>query len=159
VGGGVKTGSIRHVGHFWPIIPAPGDGEDGEFGGIKIGRGNRSTRRKPAPAQLCPLQITLDQTQVRTRAAVLGNQQLTAWAMAWPYSLYCFIVTGPKSRERSRDLGLSSRCCSLALLRWLNLRPIFFYFSSKLHENDHTCWVLTTASLLHNPLDPLSRLG
>jgi hypothetical protein len=37
---GVQTGSTRHVGHFWPVVPAPGDCEDGEFGGIKIGRGN-----------------------------------------------------------------------------------------------------------------------
>jgi hypothetical protein len=37
---------------------------DGKFGGMKIGRGNRSTRRKPAPAPLCPLQISLDQTRV-----------------------------------------------------------------------------------------------
>jgi hypothetical protein len=36
------------------IVPAPGDFEDGEFGGMKIGRGNRSTRRKPAPAPLYP---------------------------------------------------------------------------------------------------------
>jgi hypothetical protein len=42
VRGGVQTGSTRHVGHFWPIVPAPGDCEDGEFGGMKIGRGNRS---------------------------------------------------------------------------------------------------------------------
>jgi hypothetical protein len=34
-----------------------GDGDCGEIGGIKIGRGNRSTRRKPSPAPLCPLQI------------------------------------------------------------------------------------------------------
>jgi hypothetical protein len=34
----------------WPIVPAPGDYDDGEIGGMKIGRGNRSTRRKPAPA-------------------------------------------------------------------------------------------------------------
>jgi hypothetical protein len=27
----------------WPIVPAPGDYDDGEFGGMKIGRGNRST--------------------------------------------------------------------------------------------------------------------
>jgi hypothetical protein len=38
----------------WPIAPAPGDYDDGEVGGIKIGRGNRSTRRKPLPAPLCP---------------------------------------------------------------------------------------------------------
>jgi hypothetical protein len=35
-----------------PIVPAPGDYDDGEIGGIKIGRGNRSTRRKPTPVPL-----------------------------------------------------------------------------------------------------------
>jgi hypothetical protein len=49
VGGGVQTGSPQHVGHFWAIVPAPSDFEDGELGGMKIGRGNRSTWRKPAP--------------------------------------------------------------------------------------------------------------
>jgi hypothetical protein len=34
-----------------------GDGDRGEIGGMKIGRGNRSIRRKPAPAPLCPQQI------------------------------------------------------------------------------------------------------
>jgi hypothetical protein len=61
-----------------PIVPAPGDYDDKEFGGMKIGRGNRSIRRKPAPAQLCLPQIPLDQT----RAAAVGSQPLTAWAMA-----------------------------------------------------------------------------
>jgi hypothetical protein len=28
-----------------PIVPAPGDYDDGEIGGMMIGRGNRSTRR------------------------------------------------------------------------------------------------------------------
>jgi hypothetical protein len=37
-----------------------GDGDCGEIGGIKIGRGNRSTRRKPAAASLCPPQIPHD---------------------------------------------------------------------------------------------------
>jgi hypothetical protein len=34
-----------------------GDGDCGEIGAVKIGRGNRSTWRKPAPAPLCPPQI------------------------------------------------------------------------------------------------------
>jgi hypothetical protein len=51
---GVHTGSTRHAGHFWPIVPALGDCEDGEFEGTKIGMGNRSTQRKPAPAPFCP---------------------------------------------------------------------------------------------------------
>jgi hypothetical protein len=58
----------------WPIVPTPGDYEDGKFGGMKAGRGNRSTRRKPAPAPLCPPQIPLDQA----RAAAVGSQRLTA---------------------------------------------------------------------------------
>jgi hypothetical protein len=37
-----------------------GDGDCGEIGGMKIGRGNRSTRRKPSPAPLCPQQIPRD---------------------------------------------------------------------------------------------------
>jgi hypothetical protein len=44
----------------WPMIPAPRDYDDGEFDGMKIGRGNRSTWRKPAPEPICPLQIQLD---------------------------------------------------------------------------------------------------
>jgi hypothetical protein len=48
----------------WPIVPAPGDYDDREFGGMKIGRGNRSTRRKPAPPPLCPPQFPLDETRV-----------------------------------------------------------------------------------------------
>jgi hypothetical protein len=47
-----------------------GEGDCGASGGMKIGRGNRSTGRKPAPAPLCPSQIPIDQTRDRTRAAV-----------------------------------------------------------------------------------------
>jgi hypothetical protein len=46
----------------WPIIPAPGECDDREFGGINFGWENRSTRRKPAPAPLCPPQIPLART-------------------------------------------------------------------------------------------------
>jgi hypothetical protein len=53
-------------------------------GGMRIGRGNRSTRRKPAPVPLCPPQIPHDVTWDRTRAAAVGSQRLTAWAMARP---------------------------------------------------------------------------
>jgi hypothetical protein len=40
-----------------PIMPTPGDYDDGEFGDMMIGIGNRSTLRKPAPMPLCPPQI------------------------------------------------------------------------------------------------------
>jgi hypothetical protein len=50
----------RHCGHYWPIVPAPGDCEHGEVGGMNcFGRGNRSTRRKLAATPLCPPRIPL----------------------------------------------------------------------------------------------------
>jgi hypothetical protein len=70
VEGGVKLGPLGTAAYY----------DDGEFVGMKIGGGNQSTRRKPAPAPLCPPEIPLDQT----RAAAVGSQQLTAWAMARP---------------------------------------------------------------------------
>jgi hypothetical protein len=41
------------------------DVDCGAIGGIKIGRGNGRTRRKLAPAPLCPPQIPHDQTRAR----------------------------------------------------------------------------------------------
>jgi hypothetical protein len=73
-----KLGPLGTSAIYWPIVPAPGDYDDGEFGGMKIGSGNRSTRRIPAPAPLCPPQIPLDQTRARTRAAAVGSQRLIA---------------------------------------------------------------------------------
>jgi hypothetical protein len=46
----------------WHIVPTPGDYDDGEFGGMQIGMGNRSLCRKPAPAPIYPPQIPLDKT-------------------------------------------------------------------------------------------------
>jgi hypothetical protein len=43
VGGESKLGPLGTSVTEWPIVPAPGDYDDGEIGGIKIGRGNRST--------------------------------------------------------------------------------------------------------------------
>jgi hypothetical protein len=43
-----------------PLLTAPGECDDGEVGGMNcFGRGNRSTRRKPAPTPFCPPQIPL----------------------------------------------------------------------------------------------------
>jgi hypothetical protein len=74
-----KLGPLGTSATNWSIVPVPGDCEDGEFSGMKIGRGNRSTRRKPVPAPHCPPQIPLDQTRARTRAAAAGSQRLTDW--------------------------------------------------------------------------------
>jgi hypothetical protein len=60
------------------------DYERGAVGGMWIGRGNRSTRRKPAPVPFCPPQIPHDPTRARIWAAAVGAWWLTAWAMARP---------------------------------------------------------------------------
>jgi hypothetical protein len=73
-GGGTQEGQLGTSVTYWP---APNDYEDGEFGGMMIGRGNRSTRRKLAPVPLCPPQ-TPRAARTRTRAAAVGSQRLTA---------------------------------------------------------------------------------
>jgi hypothetical protein len=100
----MESRSTRHCGHQWPIVPAPGDYDDGVIGGM-IGRGNRSTRRKLAPVRLCPPQSP-HAARTRTRAAAVGSQLLTAWATARPchniiYAIYrpryfirCFLKAG-----------------------------------------------------------------
>jgi hypothetical protein len=53
VGGGVQLRPLGTAATNTPIVPAPGDYDDGEIGGM-IGRGNRISRRKSAPVPLCP---------------------------------------------------------------------------------------------------------
>jgi hypothetical protein len=48
------------------------------FGGMRLGKGNRSTRRKPAPVPVSSPQIPRDLTWDRTRAAVVGSRQPTS---------------------------------------------------------------------------------
>jgi hypothetical protein len=68
----------------WFIVPSSDDDECGALDGMRIGRGNPSTRRIPAAVPLCPKQIPLDLTWDRTRAAVVGRRRLIARNMARP---------------------------------------------------------------------------
>jgi hypothetical protein len=56
VEGGDQLGPLSTVATNRPIVPAPGDYDVGEIGGMMIGRGNQSTLRKPAPVLLFPPQ-------------------------------------------------------------------------------------------------------
>jgi hypothetical protein len=53
-----QTESTWYVGKYLAYCTSPRmvDDECGVVGGMRIGRGNRSTRRKPAPVPLCPPQ-------------------------------------------------------------------------------------------------------
>jgi hypothetical protein len=75
VGGGVQLGPLGSAATNMPIVLAPDDYDDGEIGGM-TGRGNRSTRRKPAPVPLCPPQ-TAHAARTQNRAAAVGSQRLT----------------------------------------------------------------------------------
>jgi hypothetical protein len=70
--GGSQLSPLATAATNTPIVPAPGDYDDGEFGGM-IGKGNRSTRRSLAPVPLCPPQ-TPHAVRTRTRAAAMGSQ-------------------------------------------------------------------------------------
>jgi hypothetical protein len=92
------------------------EGDCGAIGGMKIGRGKLSTRRKPAPAPLCPPQIPHDQTRAWSRVAAVGNQRLTAWAMALPsptlitkwrdYQICWMTIVKREHRERNETWDL-----------------------------------------------------
>jgi hypothetical protein len=58
------------------------DDECGAVGRMRIGRGNRSTRRKPAAVPLRPPQIRHEVTWARARAAAVESRRLIAWATA-----------------------------------------------------------------------------
>jgi hypothetical protein len=60
------------------------DSECGAVGAMRIGKGNRSTWRKPASVPLYPPQIPHNLAWARTRAATVGRWRLTARAMARP---------------------------------------------------------------------------
>jgi hypothetical protein len=49
-GSGVQLGPLSTAATNRPIVPAPGDYDYGEIGGMMIGTGNRSTLRKPVPS-------------------------------------------------------------------------------------------------------------
>jgi hypothetical protein len=62
VGDGVQLGKLDTSATDWPIVPAPGDYENGELGEMMTGKGNRNTLRKPTPVPLRPPQLPHDLT-------------------------------------------------------------------------------------------------
>jgi hypothetical protein len=78
VGGGVQLGPRGTAATNSHIVPTPGDYDDGEIGGMMIGRGNRSTRKKAPPVPLCPPQTNpACSARTQTQAAAVGSQRLT----------------------------------------------------------------------------------
>jgi hypothetical protein len=84
--GGVRLSPLGTSATNWPLYQPrmidddddDDDDECGAVGGMRIGKGNRRTGRKPAPVPLRSPQIPHDLTWARTRAAALGSRRLTA---------------------------------------------------------------------------------
>jgi hypothetical protein len=92
--GSGEAESTWYVGHYLAYHASPDD-KCGGVGGMTIGRGNRSTRRKPAPMPLRPPQIPHNVTWNRTQPSVVGSRRQTAWAMARPCVLHLEVVFRP----------------------------------------------------------------
>jgi hypothetical protein len=100
------------------------DGDCGAIGEMKIGRGNRSTRRKPTPEPLCPTQIPHDQTRARTQAAGedVGPKAPSKLGTVHIDTQYLDrAISDPASH--SRDLGFRSRSVGR-----LSLIHVSYYF-------------------------------
>jgi hypothetical protein len=77
VGGGVQLGPLDTAATNRPIVPTPGDYDDGEIGGMNIGKGTRSTRRKPDPIATMSTTNPTCSARTRTRVAAEGSQRQT----------------------------------------------------------------------------------
>jgi hypothetical protein len=108
------------------------DGDCGAIGGMKIGRGSRSTRRKPAPVPNSPPQIPHDLTRTRTRAAVVGSRRLTAWTTARPSSNSSFTIEKIDQHDFHIWLRLTRFLCSWRFRRF-PMRTAFSF-----HDRNHT---------------------
>jgi hypothetical protein len=113
---------------------------------MRIGKGNRSTQRKPTPVPLCPPQILHDLTWARSRAAAVGNRQLT--------------TTYASSLNQAKHLEDSYRAVNVAVTLYTRIRScwvrnsfgtlnivtvIFCSFPLSLQGN-----IRTTSRLYHN---------
>jgi hypothetical protein len=106
--------STWYCGHYLPIVQPRmiDDGDCGAIHGMKIGRGNRSTWRKPAPAPRCPPQIPHYLTRSRTWAYVVGSQRLTVLAIGRVFGFQTkqriFVMSWLKINLSRRNLPLIS---------------------------------------------------
>jgi hypothetical protein len=74
------------------------DEECGAVVGMRISKGNRSTRRKPAPVPFCPPKILQDLTRARTRACFGGKPATNCLSYG---SATIFVLISPLSASFS----------------------------------------------------------
>jgi hypothetical protein len=113
------------------------DDECGAVDGMRIGRGNWSTQRKPASVPLCPPQIPHDLTWARTRAAAVGisRDYLNYSDLAGPGSSLCRLGADVIENTVSSTIAQQYfNCCLRIHCRW-NL------FTESLLSNERLLWL------------------
>jgi hypothetical protein len=75
--------------------------EYGALGGMKIGRGNQSTRTKLVSVPLCPPQIAHDLTQHRILTTAVGSRQLIAMCFSKSNRNHRYVTTDRQSTSLS----------------------------------------------------------
>jgi hypothetical protein len=113
VGGGVQLGQLGTASTNRPIVLSPVDYDDGEFGEMS-GRGNRSTRRQPAPVSLCPPQTPTccpDANPGRcggkpaTNRFSYGTDFLASYVDINPFTNVCVMRIAQEKPDRLQNFG------------------------------------------------------
>jgi hypothetical protein len=73
---------------------------------MRIGSGNRSTRKKPAQVPFCSKQIPQNLEWDQTRSAAMGDPRITAWALERPV---VDIATSLQARRLTNWASILSR--------------------------------------------------
>jgi hypothetical protein len=130
--------------------PRVRDDECGPVAGMKIGRGNRSTLRKPVAVPLCPPQISRDLTWARARATNhLSYDTVNLWCTRILTSLlWCFKNSHRKTK--------SAMMKDAERKKWRKKKAIFLsvspYFFVSCHQERATIHFL-------GPCFPVKCLG
>jgi hypothetical protein len=93
----------------WPVVYQPqmvGEGDYGAIGGMKIGRGNRSTRKNPALVSFCPPQIP--HYFILDRTLVAANNRLSYGTTTMQRLTNQLRIEGLKLSQRLLSLGTQS---------------------------------------------------
>jgi hypothetical protein len=96
--GGVRLESLGTSATNWPMyqpwmIDDDDDDECGAVRGMRIGRGNRSTRKKPAPVPLCPPQIPHDLGSNPGRRGGKPTTNRLSYGMALSLECYSLLLS------------------------------------------------------------------
>jgi hypothetical protein len=100
----------------WPIVPVPGDCEDGEVGGMKCcWQGKPKYSEKTCPDAILSTTNPTCQTRARTRAAAGGSQRLTAFSYGEALLISVRACVEPRAIVRPEILGKLKKSASSGL--------------------------------------------